>query len=200
MEECKYIFKIIMIGDCAVGKTSIMNRYTDDVFGNNTISTIGLDFKIKTITAKNSKVKLHIWDTAGQERFKAMVSYYYRGADGIFIVFDLTNKTSFIHLTDWMAELDKKDALKNSEIRILGNKVDETDKIQVTKEEIIEFLDKNNINHSYYIEVSAKDNLNIENCFVEISEKLIDKLGVLNNITKTKKLIKEIRRSKTGCC
>lgn len=176
----QYIFKIILIGDSGVGKTSLMNRYTDNIYEQGNASTIGVDFKIKTITIDGSRIKLQIWDTAGQERFRAIVSHYYRGANGIFIVFDMLNRESFSHLKDWIEELDKKDALKTAEIRILGNKIDDASNICVSKEEISQFLASYNIPSSSFCEVSAKTDIQVEESFVGLTKKLIEKCGAPN--------------------
>lgn len=124
-----YLFKIILIEDSGVGKTSLMRRYTDNTYSKDGASTIGVDFKIKTVVVNGKRVKLQIWDTAGQERFKAIVAHYYRGANGIMLVFDMLNAETFEHLRDWMAELEKRDVPRTTPIRIIGNKIDSKDKL-----------------------------------------------------------------------
>lgn len=197
----QYIFKIILIGDSGVGKTSLMNRYTDDIYEQGNASTIGVDFKIKTITIDGSRIKLQIWDTAGQERFRAIVSHYYRGANGIFIVFDMLNRDSFSHLKDWIEELDKKDALKTAEIRILGNKIDDVSSICVSREEVNQFLTAHHIPSSSFYEVSAKNDVHVEESFVELTKNLVERCGAPNVKQRAKtvlraKDIKSIHR----CC
>lgn len=199
MNEAEFIFKIIIIGDTAVGKSSIMNRYTDNTFEDFSVSTIGLDFKIKGIELDGNKIKLQIWDTAGQERFRAMVSYYYRGANGIFLVFDLTQKSSFIHLKDWMNELKKKDALSMAEIRILGNKADLQDQIEVSDDEIDDFLTENKISRSKYFKISAKDNYKIEESFLNLTKDLLEKYKTCESKSPPKFMKPPVEPSK-GCC
>lgn len=92
------MFKIVLIGDSGVGKSSLLLRFADDKFSETFISTIGVDFRFKTCLINNRRVKFQIWDTAGQERFRTVTSAYYRGADGALIVFDLSDKSSFDHL------------------------------------------------------------------------------------------------------
>lgn len=186
----QYIFKIILIGDSGVGKTSLMNRYTDNTYEQGNASTIGVDFKIKTVVVDGNKIKLQIWDTAGQERFRAIVSHYYRGANGIFIVFDMLNRDSFTHLKDWIDELDKKDALRTAEIRILGNKIDDTSNICVKKEEINQFLSSHNIPTSNFCEVSAKTDMQVEKSFVEMARRLVERCGAPNARQNTKPMLK----------
>ena len=94
-----YLFKILLIADSGVGKTTILSKFIDEKFIENHISTIGVDFKIKTINLDGKNIKLQIWDTAGQERFRTITSTYYRGACGIFIIFDLTNMVSYLNTT-----------------------------------------------------------------------------------------------------
>lgn len=197
----QYMFKIILIGDSGVGKTSLMTRFTDKCYEPSTFSTIGVDFKIKTIELNGLKIKLHIWDTAGQERFRAVVSGYYRGAHGIFIVFDMLNKDSFVHLTEWMDELERKGAINTAEIMILGNKSEDKSKIAVSNDEIAQFLEKYGISESNYFEVSAKDNIRVEESFEKLAIKLVEKFGVLTAKTNGKsKLIFDSSLKKRNCC
>ena len=93
-----YLLKIVLIGDAAVGKSSLLFRYIDDIYEDNYTCTIGVDFKIKTIDIQNKRVKLQIWDTAGQERFRPITSCYFRGAHGCLAVYDITNRESFMHV------------------------------------------------------------------------------------------------------
>ena len=101
------MFKLVLIGDSGVGKSSLLLRFADDSFSENYISTIGVDFRFKTLAVDGKAVKLQIWDTAGQERFKTITGAYYRGADGIMMVFDKTNQDSFKHIPQWMEEIVK---------------------------------------------------------------------------------------------
>lgn len=195
-----YLFKLIIIGDSGVGKTSLMRRYTDNTFSKDSASTIGVDFKIKTIKINGKVVKLQLWDTAGQERFKAIVAHYYRGANGILLVFDVSNKESFQHLKDWLNEIEKSDAPKTTEIRILGNKIDEKESRIVTKEEVLEFLKEFGLPESNYYEVSALDNLNIEECFCNITKKLIEKNASSTNKPQSKIPFKSKSDKKSSAC
>ena len=98
--EYDYLFKLLIIGDCGVGKSALLLRYVDDIFMDTYLSTIGVDFKIKTIELEGKTVKLQIWDTAGQERFQTITTVYYRGADGIMLVYDSTNQV-------WLWNMDR---------------------------------------------------------------------------------------------
>ena len=101
-----YLFKLLLIGDSGVGKSCLLLRYTDEQYSERYISTIGVDFKIKTMEIDSKTVKLQIWDTAGQERFKTITPTYYKGADGIIIVFDVTKLESFENIKKWFEEID----------------------------------------------------------------------------------------------
>ena len=118
-----YLFKLVLIGDSCVGKSCLLIRFADDCFTENYITTIGVDFRFKTLSINKKTVKLQIWDTAGQERYLTITNAYYRGADGIVIVFDLTSKESFKNVEAWMSEVEKysSDTVK---VIVLGNKVD----------------------------------------------------------------------------
>ena len=102
-----YLFKILLIGNSGVGKSSLLLRFSDDTFTGNFMPTIGVDFKIRTLEVDGKTIKLQIWDTAGQERFKTITSSYYKGAHGIIVVYDVTDKESYKNIDTWMNEIDK---------------------------------------------------------------------------------------------
>merc|ERR1711975_45369 len=120
------LIKLLLIGDSGVGKSCLLCRYSDDVFNNNFITTIGIDFKIRTIELDGQKIKLQIWDTAGQERFRTITQAYYRGAMGILLVYDVTDEKSFQNIKSWMRNIDQH---ANTEVVkvLLGNKCDMPD-------------------------------------------------------------------------
>ena len=122
MAEKKYdlLFKLLLIGDSGVGKTCILFRFSDDMFNTTFISTIGIDFKLKTIHLNGKLIKLQIWDTAGQERFHTITTAYYRGALGVMMVYDVTDKKSFDDIINWLRAI-KEHANPNVEKMIIGN-------------------------------------------------------------------------------
>jgi len=118
-----YLFKLVLIGDSGVGKSCLLLRFADDSFTDSYISTIGVDFRFRTVTIDNKTVKLQIWDTAGQERFRTITSAYYRGAHGIIMVYDVTNYESFEHVEEWLNEVNKH-ASESTLKLLVGNKAD----------------------------------------------------------------------------
>ena len=135
------------------------------------MNSIGVDFKLKNIEIDSKKIKLQIWDTAGQERFKTITTSYYKGAHAILIVFDITDRDSFDHIRNWMADIDK--FAKEGVLMILvGNKCDLSNKRQVTMEEAKEIANKYGIK---YIETSAKDTINIDDLFISTAKYLLSK-------------------------
>ncbi|KAG0418284.1 Ras-related protein Rab-35 [Dictyocoela roeselum] len=162
-----YLFKIVLIGDSGVGKTSLLSRYTENTFLSNYISTIGVDFKIKTIELDQKTIKLQIWDTAGQERFRTITSGYYRGSHAIFIVFDYENPESLGNISTWVAEIRKH--TDSTLLVVLGNKVDGN--IAVSEDRVRDALSANNINH--FFKVSAKENIGIDVVFNFVCNELI---------------------------
>lgn len=198
-KSIQYMFKIILIGDSGVGKTSLMMRFTENTCPVVNLATIGVDFKIKTIEVDGHRVKLQVWDTAGQERFRAMVSNYYRGAQGIFIVFDMLNRATFDHLDEWIGELEKKGAVGNAEIMILGNKVEKKGEVAVTDEEVNEFLEKHKIPKTSFVPVSAVGDIGVEEGFKELTRRLISKFGAVKMTSKAKPVFDETFKKK-ACC
>ncbi|XP_038561705.1 ras-related protein Rab-8B isoform X2 [Micropterus salmoides] len=128
-----YLFKLLLIGDSGVGKTCLLFRFSEDSFNTTFISTIGIDFKIRTIELDGKRVKLQIWDTAGQERFRTITTAYYRGAMGIMLVYDICNEKSFENIKNWIRNIEEH-ASSDVEKMILGNKCDMTDRRQVSKD------------------------------------------------------------------
>jgi Ras-related protein Rab-1A len=149
------------LGDAGVGKSSIILRYTKNEFNSQMVSSIGVDFKTKDIIVNNKKVKLQLWDTAGHERFRTITTSYYRGAHGIATVFDLTNRESFEHVEKWLEEINKY-AKENVMRFLIGNKSDLVNERQVSYEEVRALANKLNI---YYVETSAKNNINVSDFF-----------------------------------
>ncbi|KYO02333.1 ras-related protein Rab-1A [Plasmodium gaboni] len=166
-----YLYKIILIGDSGVGKSCILLRFSDDHFTESYITTIGVDFRFRTIKVDDKIVKLQIWDTAGQERFRTITSAYYRGADGIIIIYDTTDRNSFLHINDWMNEINKYTNEDTCKL-LVGNKADCKDDIEISTMEGQNKAKELNIS---FIETSAKDATNVELAFTMITQELIKK-------------------------
>jgi Ras-related protein Rab-1A len=140
--------QLVVIGDTGVGKSCILLRFADDTFTENKISTIGVDFRFRTVKLDKRVVKLQIWDTAGQERFRTITSAYYRGADGIILVYDVTSEESFNHINDWFVEVNRY-ASENTCKLLVGNKIDkpgklvptETAKVCFVQECVVDYFD-----------------------------------------------------------
>lgn len=163
-----YLFKILLVGDSGVGKSAMLSRYVDEIYTEEFISTVGVDFKIKTVDIHNQVCKIQVWDTAGQERFKSITSVYYKGANGCIMVYDITNKDSFNNIHNWLLELEKY-APKDIPILLVGNKSDMTKQRMVSEEDGIQLAKDYNLD---FVETSAKDNNNIDTAFLSLSEKI----------------------------
>lgn len=164
-----YLFKLVLIGDSGVGKSCLLLRFADDAFTESYISTIGVDFRFRTVKIDKKTVKLQIWDTAGQERFRTITSAYYRGADGIIMVYDVTSKDSFDHVNDWMKEVNRYASEGTCKL-LVGNKSDRTADRVVTEEQAKEFADELGI---AFLETSAKSAKNVEEAFLTMAGELI---------------------------
>ena len=190
----KYIFKILLVGDSGIGKSSIISRFSDSYYSDDILSTIGVDFKIKSIIVNDIPVKLQIWDTAGHERFRSITKSYYRGSNGVIIAFDLSNESSFEHVINWMNDIDNYCEQYTYKI-LVGTKSDVTIRPPDIYDKINEFTEKYDIK---YIETSAKDDKNIkilfdtlvQNIFMERDRRTIEYKPILlspDNNTKIKK-------------
>lgn len=166
MADYHYLLKILLIGDSGVGKSCLLLCFADDIYTESYISTIGVDFKIKTIEVNGKIVKLSIWDTAGQDRFRTITSSYYRGAHGIIICYDVTDLTTFNNVTTWLKEIEKYAASDVCKL-LVGTKCDLVVKRVVDYTVAKELADKLNIP---FIETSAKSKTNVHAAFERMAE------------------------------
>ncbi|KAL4656448.1 ras-related protein Rab-15 [Arapaima gigas] len=160
------LFRLLLLGDSGVGKTCLLCRFTDNEFHSSHISTIGVDFKMKTLEIDGIKVRIQIWDTAGQERYQTITKQYYRRAQGIFLVYDITSERSFQHIMKWASDVDEYAPAHVQKI-LIGNKSDEDQKRQVAKEQ------GNKLAKTYgmdFFETSAYTNYNIKESFTRLTE------------------------------
>ena len=194
-KDYDYIFKIVLIGDTCVGKSCILVRFSDDVFVENYVTTIGVDFRFKTMIVKNKIAKIQIWDTAGQERYRSITTAYYRGAAAIIICCDSTNKESFYNINNWIEEISKYTD-KDVDKIVLMNKCDLVEERQIDKNEIAKFEKDYGIK---IMEVSAKTGNGIDKAFEYIIEKLIDNHEKKNNSSMTLQS-GNVNNNKQGCC
>ncbi|PSN38718.1 Ras-related protein Rab-10 [Blattella germanica] len=172
--------------------------FSDDAFTTTFISTIGIDFKIKTVELRGKKIKLQIWDTAGQERFHTITTSYYRGAMGIMLVYDITNEKSFENIVKWLRNIDEH-ANEDVEKMILGNKNDMDEKRVVSKERGEAIAREHGIR---FMETSAKANINIDRAFNELAEAILDKTAGKDPTEAPDRVLvdKRVDRGSNRCC
>jgi len=173
------LFKILVLGDASVGKSSILSRYTSNEFNDTPISTIGIDFQIISQDIDGEPMKVQIWDTAGEERYRTITSSYYRGAHGILLVYDITNPHSYESLPKWLEEVERY-AYENIVIVLVGNKVDRESERKIPKEDIQAFADTYKIKH---IETSAKQDIKVQEAFITIIRDIKEKAVYDESIT-----------------
>ena len=171
--------KILLVGDTNVGKTSLLLRYTDELFPNKYMSTVGVEYRIKKFEFQGLRVKMQIWDTAGQERFHSITKSYFNNADGILFVYDISDHKSFEEVKNWIFE--SENIGNDFQKLLIGNKCDLKHKIVVTREEVNDYCKEKNIE---FIETSAKDNINLN----EVFSKIVDLIFKDKKIEEIKKL------------
>ncbi|KAF2289852.1 hypothetical protein GH714_038919 [Hevea brasiliensis] len=199
-------FKILLIGDSGVGKSSLLVSFISSSV-EDLSPTIGVDFKIKQLTVGGKRLKLTIWDTAGQERFRALTSSYYRNAQGIILVYDVTRRETFTNLSDvWAKEVDLYRTNKDCVKMLVGNKVDIESEGVVSREEGMALAKEHGCT---FLECSAKTRQNVEKCFEELALKIMEvpslleegSTAVKRNILKQKQENQAPpSRSNGGCC
>ncbi|CAI8508421.1 hypothetical protein ACO0OL_000645 [Hanseniaspora opuntiae] len=171
--------KILLIGDSGVGKSSLLVRFVDENFSPSFITTIGIDFKIKVIDINGKRIKLQLWDTAGQERFRTITTSYYRGADGVVLVYDVLDEKTLFDARDVWYNTIMENALPDCQLMLVGNKADdsEDDKRQVSYEDGESLAKSLGMN---FMEASAKDNKNVDEVFFTLVKMIEEKLGSSN--------------------
>ena len=206
-----YLFKLLLIGDSGVGKSCLLLRFADDTYTESYISTIGVDFKIRTIELEGKTVKLQIWDTAGQEKYKSIARSYYKLANGVLLVYDVTRRETFDKVKSWLEEL-RANSSKGVKVVLIGNKTDLIDQRMVSLEEGKKLAIDNNM---FFWETSALTNNDfcvnkafddlLKECMEEVrQERENEELQSLSQIRKnTKKLDYKdppTGDKKSGCC
>ena len=161
-EEDYRLYKILLLGDCVVGKSCLLLRYCENSFQESHLATIGLDFRLKTITLENNrKIRIQIWDTAGEDRFRSITRNYYKGAHGIVLIYDVTDQQSFQHIKDWVDKI-KEESKEGVIIYLVGNKIDLIDKRIITNADGKKLSEEIKIK---YYETSAKDSIGVNEVF-----------------------------------
>ena len=205
MSKGMITFKIMLLGDSSVGKTAFILRFCDGKFDDDTITTIGLDTKTKFVSHKDKKIQLQIWDTAGEERFRSIAKSCYKGADGILLMYDVSNIGSFKHIKNWITDIENNITVPKDKLAliIIGNKSDlPEEKKQVDNKDREDFENK----YKYkIIEASAKTDKNVNESIMALIDKMLD-LG-LGKIKKdnddeedAQKLTPKKKKKKGGFC
>ncbi|KRX22587.1 Ras-related protein Rab-14, partial [Trichinella zimbabwensis] len=163
-----FIFKYIIIGDMGVGKSCLLHQFTEKKFMPDCPHTIGVEFGTRIIEVSGQKIKLQIWDTAGQERFRAVTRSYYRGAAGALMVYDITRRSTYNHLSSWLTDA-RNLTHPNTVIFLIGNKSDLDGDRDVTYEEAKQFADENGL---LFMECSAKTGDHVEDVFIDTARKI----------------------------
>ena len=193
MEKKEVLYKILLLGDSSVGKTCFLMRYTDNTFQEIHMSTIGLDYKLKNVQLDDGKmVKIQIWDTAGQDRFRSITKNYYKGAHGIILIYDITNKKSFENVRTWINQI-KEEVSEKVSIILVGNKIDDEEHRVVATEDGEKIAKELGL---MFFECSAKSGVNIDSTFNELVKKTVE------NYSKVSKgeTLKNKNGGKKICC
>lgn len=195
----KRSYKVLLLGDTGVGKTSILCRLISDMFTHSHMSTVGIDYQNYKVDVDGVEIKLGVWDCAGQERFRSIVRSYFRDAHAAIIVYDVTKTTSYHHVESWYQEcLENYDRMDKDKFifAIAGNKSDLRADRVIRKEQLKEVADKLGID--IYQEVSAKDNVGLENLLDDIANKLYNIHGTSEPISKVETV--NLQKSGKKCC
>ncbi|XP_073419760.1 ras-related protein Rab-3B [Dendrobates tinctorius] len=168
-----YMFKLLIIGNSSVGKTSFLFRYADDTFTSAFVSTVGIDFKVKTVYRNDKRVKLQIWDTAGQERYRTITTAYYRGAMGFILMYDIANEESYNAVQDWATQI-KTYSWDNAQVILVGNKCDMEEERVIATEKGKHLADQLGFE---FFEASAKENIQVKQVFERLVDIICEKMS-----------------------
>ncbi|KAL8128782.1 hypothetical protein V2J09_017937 [Rumex salicifolius] len=172
-EAEEYLFKIVIIGDSAVGKSNLLSRYARNEFNMHSKATIGVEFQTQNLEIDGKEVKAQIWDTAGQERFRAVTSAYYRGAVGALLVYDISRSSTFDSVSRWLDELNSHCDTTVGKM-LVGNKCDMENIRAVSMEEGKILAEENGL---FFMETSAKDSINVKSAFEMLIRDIFNKLS-----------------------
>ncbi|KAI0492715.1 ras-related protein RABA5c [Dendrobium catenatum] len=169
----EYLFKVVIIGDSAVGKSNLLSRYARNEFNINTKATIGVEFQTQSLEIDGREVKAQIWDTAGQERFRAVTSAYYRGAVGALVVYDISRSSTFESVQRWLQELNTHSDTTIAKM-LVGNKCDLEDIRAVSVEEGKSLAEAEGL---FFIETSALDSTNVKAAFEIVIKEIYNNIS-----------------------
>ena len=193
--EVEFVFKILLLGDSEVGKSCFLMRYSDNVFVENYITTIGLDYKLKSVKLDSGKtIKVQLWDTAGQDKYRTIAKNYFKGSHGILLLYDVTKQSSFQNIRDWIQDIREEDSQK-AIIFLIGNKIDLVDKRKISKEKGIELAEEYKLP---FFEASAKSGENVDEVFKALYKKISEVYGDLEKEMGTK--LNKRKKNKSKCC
>ena len=194
-KEVEFVFKILLLGDSEVGKSCFLMRYSDNVFVENYITTIGLDYKLKNVKLDSGKtIKVQLWDTAGQDKYRTIAKNYFKGSHGILLLYDITKQSSFDNIREWVRDI-KEEVNEKAILFLIGNKIDMEDQRKIPKEKGVELAEEFKIP---FFEASAKSGENVDEVFKALYNKICEIYGDLERERGTK-LIKK-RKIKGRCC
>jgi small GTP-binding protein len=188
--------KLLLLGDQAVGKSSLILRYADNEFNLNIMGTAGVDLKRKNVTINQENVKVNIYDTAGHERFKQISKSQFKGSDGIIIIYDVTDKKSFDNVSIWMNHI-KENSESGVEIMLVGNKIDRTSERQVLTDDGQALSQKYGVN---FMETSAKTGDNVESTFMKLIQIIYNKHSTSAKQNNDSTSLNTKKKSNSKCC
>ena len=194
-KEVEFVFKILLLGDSEVGKSCFLMRYSDNVFVENYITTIGLDYKLKNVKLDSGKtIKVQLWDTAGQDKYRTIAKNYFKGSHGILLLYDVTKQSSFQNIRDWIQDI-REEVSQKAIIFLIGNKIDLVDKRKISKEKGIELAEEYKLP---FFEASAKSGENVDEVFKALYKKISEVYGDLEKEMGTK--LNKRKKNKPKCC
>ncbi len=174
MASYDFTFKILLLGDASVGKTSFTKRYCYNIFNPSERLTIGVDFHVKTIELNEKRIKLQLWDVGGEERFRFLLPTYCLGANAAFLLYDITRPSTLDNISEWITIVRQKGG--QIPIMLVGSKLDlEKSQRQIQREYGIQIAEKNDM--ASFVEISAKDNVNVDDAFKVLTDITLEKTG-----------------------
>ena len=193
--EVEFVFKILLLGDSEVGKSCFLMRYSDNVFVENYITTIGLDYKLKNVKLDSGKtIKVQLWDTAGQDKYRTIAKNYFKGSHGILLLYDITKQSSFNNIREWIQDI-REEVSPKAIIFLIGNKIDLADQRKISKEKGIELAEEYKLP---FFEASAKSGENVDEVFKALYKKISEVYGDLEREMGSK-LINKRKKNKRKC-